>query len=321
LGIYKLDGVDYNSVSRLEGILNHIYHVRERLIDLAIDAEKNAEKQDQLHEARTKSKNEYPSGIRLVYFRLVFFKHFIDPKKPLIICEGPTDAVYLKSAIRKLASAHPKLASVKKDKVSIDVNFFRYSKQSRDLLQLRGGTPDLKFFLESWKANLGKFKYQPMEHPIIVLIDNDNGANNIFKLLQSKKFEITISHATDLDFYHLGGPLYLVKTPVRGADNKSCPEDFFDPALLATKVDGKTFNPDKDHDAPGEYGKVVFAERVVRPQAGVIDFSGFEPILARIEAVIADYAKVKAAVSPSAVSAPKLVKKRPAKPIVPKTTT
>lgn len=66
-------------------------------------------------------------------------------------------------------------------------------------------------------------------------------------------------------------------------------------SVLATKVEGKTFNPDKDHDAPGEYGKVVFAERVVRPNAHQINFKGFESLLARVEAVIEDYDKRKAA--------------------------
>ncbi len=290
-GTYKRDGMDETSVHRLEGILNHIYHIRERQIDLKIDAEKNAEKRHKLHADRTKQKNDYPSAIRLVYCRLVFFKHFVDPANPLIICEGPTDSVYLKSAIRKLATAHPKLASTKNGKLSIDVNFFKYSKQSRDLLQLRGGSSDLKFFLEVWSDKLAKYKHRPMKHPVIVLIDNDDGATQIFKLLQSKKFGTTINHATDVSFYYLGGPLYLIKTPIQGPDNKSCPEKFFDPALLTTKIDGKTFNPDKEHDAPGEYGKVIFAERVVRPQAATIDFSGFDPILTRIEAVIDDYAK------------------------------
>jgi RNA-directed DNA polymerase len=294
-GTYKRDGVDDTSVQHLQGILNHIYHIRERQIDLTIDAEENKEKRYKLHTDRTKLKNEYPSAIRLVYFRLVFFKHFIDPAKPLIICEGPTDPVYLKNAIRKLATAHPKLASAKDGKLSLNVNFFNYSKQSKDLLQLRGGSSDLKFFLEVWKDMLAKIKHRPMKHPVIVLIDNDDGATQIFNLLKSKKFGIPISHATDLPFYHLVAPLYLVKTPNKGTDNKSCIEDFFDPALRATKVDGKSFNPGKKHEAPGEFGKVIFAERVVRPQAGKIDFSGFDPLLTRIDAVLDDYAKRKAA--------------------------
>ncbi len=289
-GTFTRDGVSETSVQRLEGILNHIYHVRERLIDVAIDAESNKEKRHKLHADRTKFKNEYPPGIRLIYFQLVFFKHFIDPQQPLIICEGPSDPVYLKSAIRWLAAGHPKLIAAEARKPTLKVNFFKYSKQSRDLLQLRGGSSDLKFFLEAWKTKVAKYKYRPMKHPVIVLIDNDDGANDIFALLRGKKFNITINHATDLPFYHLDGPLYLVKTPAKGADNKSCPEHFFEPVVLATKLNGKSFNPDKEHEAPDEYGKVMFAEQVVRPQAGTIEFAGFDPLLSRIDAVIDDYA-------------------------------
>jgi hypothetical protein len=299
-GSYDRDGVVETSVHRLEGILNHIYHIRERLIDLAIERQQNEQKKHKLHAERTRHKNEYPSATRQAYYRLVFFKHFVDPPKPLIVCEGPTDAVYLKCAIRSLANAHPRLASSKDGKVFVDVNFFKYSQQSRDLLQLRGGSSDLKFFIQSWKENLTKYKHRPMRHPVIVLIDNDDGANEIFKLLQSKKkFGITIGHSIDDPFYHLGDHLYLVKTPIKGADDKSCPEDFFESKVRGTKVDGKVFNPDKEHDAPGEYGKMIFAEKVIRPQSHTINFSGFDPLLSRFDAVINDYATRKAVSSPA----------------------
>ncbi|MBB4367006.1 hypothetical protein GGD65_008080 [Bradyrhizobium sp. CIR18] len=293
-GKYIRNGDEETSVQRLEGILNHIYHIKERLIDIGIEAQENDEKRHKLHADRTKQKNEYPSAIRLLYYQLVFFKHFVDPSRPLIVCEGPTDPVYLKCALRSLATSHPKLATAVDGKISLAVNFFKYSDQSRDLLQLRGGAPDLKFFLQTWKDKLAKYKHRPMKHPVIILIDNDDGATEIFKLLQSrKKFGIDISHATDLPFYHLGNHLYLIKTPINGPNNKSCPEDFFETSVRETPIDGKRFNPDKEHEAPGEYGKVVFAERVVRPQAANIDFSRFDPILARIEAVIDDYAARK----------------------------
>lgn len=303
-GKYEHDGNEETSVLRLEGILNHIYHIRERRLDLLIESEKNEERRRKLRAERTIQKNERPSAIRLVYFRLVFFKHFVDPPKPLIICEGPTDPVYLKCAIRKLAASHPNLISFKDGKTSINAIFFKYSRQSRDILQLRGGSSDIKFFIQSWKEKLVTYKHRPMAHPVIVLIDNDDGAKEIFKLLQGKKFGLSIGLAVDEPFYHLDGPLYLIKTPAKGVDHKSCPEDFFDPALLATKIDGKSFNPNKEHEADGEYGKVVFAERVVRPQADTIDFSGFDPILARIEAVLADYTSRKAAAASSTPPVP-----------------
>lgn len=70
---------------------------------------------------------------------------------------------------------------------------------------------------------------------------------------------------------------------------KSCIEHFFDPTLLKTEHNGKKLNLKKDHGADGEYGKYVFAEKVVRPKAGQIDFSGFRPLLKRIVAVIDHY--------------------------------
>lgn len=59
-GTYKRDGVDDTSVLHLEGILNHIYHIRERQIDLTIDAEENKERRYKLRTDRTTLKNKYP---------------------------------------------------------------------------------------------------------------------------------------------------------------------------------------------------------------------------------------------------------------------
>jgi RNA-directed DNA polymerase len=68
---------------------------------------------------------------------------------------------------------------------------------------------------------------------------------------------------------------------------------------LNTVVDGKTFDPNKEHQAEGKYGKLIFAERVVRPNADSIDFSGFAPLLDRIVAVL-DHYKAQTAVSAAA---------------------
>lgn len=76
-----------------------------------------------------------------------------------------------------------------------------------------------------------------------------------------------------------------------GKTGHSFIENFFDPSLLKTVVGGKTFNPQKDHDAPNEYGKVVFAEQVIAKNAAKIDFSGFMPLIERLAAVITEYKK------------------------------
>jgi hypothetical protein len=45
----------------------------------------------------------------------------------------------------------------------------------------------------------------------------------------------------------------LAKSPPVELDGSSYIEQFFDPALLTTTIDGKTFNPNKEHEAAGEY--------------------------------------------------------------------
>jgi RNA-directed DNA polymerase len=61
---------------------------------------------------------------------------------------------------------------------------------------------------------------------------------------------------------------------------------FFDTATLATVLNGKTFDSDKEHEAAGKYGKTIFATRVVEPNADRIDFAGFSSLLDRIVAVL-----------------------------------
>ena len=53
-----------------------------------------------------------------------------------------------------------------------------------------------------------------------------------------------------------------------------------------TVIDGKTFSGQNDFDTDKYYGKIVFAHKVIKPNAVTIDFTGFRPLLANIVAVI-----------------------------------
>lgn len=288
-GEYERDGEKRKSVQSLEAMLNHVFHVKERQIDLEIDREKNEGKKKKLIDDRKEVTDKHPSAIRVLYRRLVFYRHFVAPDKPLVVGEGITDNVYLKCAVQALAATYPRLAPVREnDKLTYPVQFFNYTPKVRELLGLRGGSSHIKTFLEHWKSNFVKYSFRPIKHPVIVLIDNDDGANGIFKLLKNR-FNVTVEFKTQLPFYHLENHLYLIKTPEQGEKGISSVEDFFPPALLDVKIDGKVFNRDKEHEAPGEYGKVVFAEQVVRRQASPEDFVGFAPILERISAAIEHY--------------------------------
>ncbi len=257
----------------LEGVLSHIHHVKDTIDDRA-----------------EPEKRKNATSARQLYARFLKYRYFVRLEHPLIVCEGKTDNIYLKYAIRKLTVFHPKLGSWNDDTFTSAVTFFNYSNLAHRLLEIGGGSSDLKYFFikTRYQQDIQKFKHKPLKHPVIILIDNDNGAKEIFGTL-SKNYGIAIDLQLAAPFFHVTDNLYLVKTPEKGSDGLSYIEDFFDPVLLATKLEGKKFNPNKDHGADGEYGKYVFAEKVVRPNAGTINFSGFAPLLERIAAVIDHY--------------------------------
>ena len=60
--------------------------------------------------------------------------------------------------------------------------------------------------------------------------------------------------------------------------------------MFLTELEGKKFDPNKKHGEAGKYGKIRFAEKVVRPNTATIDFSKFDVLLDRIVAVVDDYA-------------------------------
>ncbi len=273
------------SLYPLEGILGHIHHVK-----------------DTIDERDEPEKRKNSMAARRLYARFLKYRYFVRLDRPLIVCEGKTDNIYLKYAIRKLTAFHPKLGSWEGDFFKSAVAFFNYSNRAHKLLELGGGASDLKYFFikKRYGQDIQGFKHRPLLHPVIVLIDNDDASKQIFQTLK-ENYGITAELASPEPFFHVVGNLYLVKTPAKGANGMSCIEDCFDPELLKTELDGKKLNLKKEHRADGEYGKFVFAEKVVRPHADKIDFTGFAPLLERIAAAI-DHYKPPAPAAPEAPS-------------------
>jgi len=262
----------------LQGVLAHIHKVKD-----TADYRKSVDKKKD------------PNATRELYAKFLFYKNFVALNAPIILPEGKTDSVYLKAAIRYLPAYHPKLGSITGAKFTSTVRFLNYSHAVRDVMQLGGGTGDIKFLIIRYSENAKKFKHAPFAHPVIMVIDNDDGAKDVFAVARNSG-ATGIGWASKDLFYHLGMNLYLIKTPeAKTKSFYSAIEDAFDPALLATRVGGKTFDRNKTHAAPGKYGKQVFAERVVKPNAATTNLSGFTPLLDRIVAAIDHYAALKTA--------------------------
>lgn len=271
------------TTASLEGILSHIYYIKHLQM-------MRSEPDEEVRKTRS-NRIKYPA-YRNLYKRFLYFRHFVNLNAPLIVCEGKTDNIYLRSALKNLHLSYPQLAELKDGKLFAKVGFLKHSRVEHDILELSGGSAKIASFIGHYNnAILKNYKYRPMKFPVIILVDNDQGQSGkggVFA--QANKFlNPFIDFQSTNDFYHLCHNLYLIKTPERGPTGISCMEDLFDAAVHAETIDGKTFNRKDDKDTATQYGKLVFADKVVRANYATIDFSQFKPIFDRILAVLAHY--------------------------------
>jgi RNA-directed DNA polymerase len=238
----------------------------------------------------------------LMYRQFIIYRDFYIAKTPVVLCEGKTDGVYLKHAIRSLVDHYPELAGTDdKGKVKLKIRIYRYTKSSTTrILGLQdGGSGQLPKFIGNYKHETDKFRAPGLDHPFIILFDNDSGATPVINAIKDaipgkKKF-------CAVPYTHVIKNLYAVPTPPIGNKTATKIEDFFDASTLAHKLGNKTFTDQNDFDSALYYGKKDFAEEVVAKHAKTINFSGFKPLLDNITAVIREHAQK---VAPAAAGEP-----------------
>lgn len=258
------------STKRLEGILSHIHYIKN-----AADRRTDVEKAD------------VPTAARILYKNFLFYKYFVQLPRPLIVCEGKTDAVYIKAAVQSLRELYPQLTQKTEGALAHKLAFFNYSNLAHKLLDIGGGTGGQVALIRDYENTINIFNHAPLRHPVIILIDNDSGSNPVFGIVKSK-FKINPSITSNAPFYHLCHNLYLVKTTEKPPNGESMIESLFEQSVLAANVDGKTFNLTNNNSATNEVGKTAFAE-FVRANASKIKFDGFSDLLSRIVAVLEHY--------------------------------
>lgn len=281
-GEEEIEPID--NLNPLEGMLSHIYFVKARR-DRPRKINKLAETAGEFFVSK--------SPVDL-YRKFLFFKHFVVPELPLIITEGISDIINLKIAIRSLAASFPSLVSKKDDTLNLLVNFLKATGTTREILDLGHGGSGQAKLIGQYTYQLKKYKHRPRTQPVIILCDNDDGSKTVFKNAKSKGGQV-VSKTTLKPFYYLGENLYLVKVPEGTPPSDQDMEDLFPTVWLNIKLDEKSFDRKKDHGDTLAYGKVVFAEKVVRPNADKIDFSAFKELLSRIDGCIAHYKTISLA--------------------------
>jgi retron-type reverse transcriptase len=228
------------------------------------------------------------------YRKFLVYRDFYTAKLPVVLCEGKTDNVYIKHAIRSMVAQFPDLAELDaKGKPRLKIRLYKYTRSSTGrILDLKdGGSSHLKKFITNYKKDTDKFAAPGLQNPLIVLFDNDSGAKPIWSVVKQARTNKQNINLKD-PFTHVVKNLYVVPTPLKAGQKESKIEDFFDAATKATVVGGKTFSDKNDADETKHYGKWIFAEKVIAPNAKTIDFTGFVPLLQSISLVIQTHAKI-----------------------------
>ena len=227
------------------------------------------------------------------YLRLMGkFYHYqrihINPR-PILICEGKTDIVYLKEAIRWHV-ADPKVSSSLVDSVRLAapngkgdhwlIDFLKHSTTADNLLSLSGGVGDLKNFVNIHLSRVKDFHVNSLQQPVLIVVDNDDEGKKMWSLIK----EVTGS-TIEIDgsepFYHVGKNLYVVPIPSGGKPDFYIEKLFPDAWLEKKDSDGRTLKIKQKRDeklTSNEYGKGDFS-KIIRANRGKVNCDGFLSLL------------------------------------------
>lgn len=274
------------SLNHLEGCLSHIYDAHR------FQRERAARGQSLKSQFFELNSDEH------VYRKFLFYTKFYLPEKPVIVCEGETDTIYLASAISILAKKYPQLINVDVDKGGKDrfnIRFAKHSPVAGRILGLHGGTDALKNFCRIYVDQVKKFKSGTLSKPVIVVVDNDNAGRDVINYVRGIAKHQGLADIAGLNYVFARPNLYIVKIQCAKIKGDCVIENLFSDSLLDTKLGNKVLNLSNKKVEENEYGKMFFAKYVV-PKAAEKEFLGFENLLDTLIEVLSDFAsRVKSA--------------------------
>jgi retron-type reverse transcriptase len=288
-GVYVRTQAD-GTLDELQGMLGHINMVDRYNAEMATKAGSGKSQAKTL--LRPKEK---------VYRRFLLYSRFYAAPSPVVVCEGKTDNVYLIHAIRSLAAAYARLATVSaNNEVALNIRILKTLQTSVGrVLNLGGGASDLDGLIDQYLDEIQNFKAPGLAHAVVLVADNDSGATDILNTIKRRTKNAPNRNAP---FIPIGGNLYLVLTPLLANGAPSTIEDCFDATIRNLVLGGKTFNPKKNADPALYFGKHILSQ-YVRQNAAKINFNGFVGLLDRLVAAIEDHRAKQAQFAPAGVGA------------------
>lgn len=262
----------YGNINQLRGILHYIYSVK------------------RLHDEHTEVEQKRKStSIQKLCRRFHYYEKFHNLQLPLVICEGETDVIYLKCALKSNSDEFPSLIEVSESELKWNIDFFKYSKFNKELLNISGGTGAFIEFINKYEKRMQRFLTPGCAFPVILLIDNDKGARKIKNNIATRLNRQYTTYRRG-EYCNIVKNLYLVVIPLLDGKCETSIEDYFDNSTRSTPINGKKFNPnEKKFDKNFDIGKKIFAEKIVKVNQDSIDFSNFKPLLRLLAKVIAGH--------------------------------
>lgn len=236
----------------------------------------------------------------LQYQKFLFYKYFYANPKPLIVVEGKTDIVYLKSALKNLHSEYPNLITKNSDgSFEFKVSFLKKTKRLKYFLGIyqdggsalnniydfftgKKNTPNFLSYFKQISNTLPK-------NPVILIFDNE-GKNKPLGLflnhagLDGKKREILDSRY----MVDLIDNLYLLTVPLIDGKSECDIEDLIEDITLSYEISGRKFTKEAKYDTSKYYGKDMFSKYILNNYAD-INFNEFRSVLDNINNIIGIY--------------------------------
>ena len=239
------------------------------------------------------------NGRERQYQKFLFYRYFYGNDKPLLLTEGKTDIVYIKSALKSLYSNYPTLITKKNNgQFEFHISFLRrserllyffdYSFDGADAMQKIYNYYSGKFGMPNYYEYFKKFG--KAKKPVFLIFDNEISSkekplykfSNHCRLSKTQKDELSSKLIVNVINE---SNLFILTNPMPDGYNESEIEDLFDSSVLSHQISGKRFSRNSDSDASQYYGKEVFS-KFISSNYQRIDFSNFNPMLEKISETV-----------------------------------
>lgn len=246
-------------------------------------------------------KDNYYNKYQLELKKLLFVSLFLQ-NEPLIITEGITDIIHIKTALKKFYKTYPDLIDLQDDSFVYKIKFLHRSSLLHYLFNIEvDGADTLSHLSKLFKHKPLKYKnknYNFYEYfkekynlipskPIIFILDNELNDKNkpINKFLKSFEKIKYYECLSDNLYIYLNENMYLLTLPLVNNKTECEIEDMYSEKILQTKINGKYYNK---NGGTNNIGKKMFAV-YIKKNFNNINFDNFIPILDNIINIINHY--------------------------------